>query len=62
MSDVTDPDKPDLRRFIEPVDVSNDRLAFLGAVGEAYVITDDAGNLHGIFLDYEEASRAHLRA
>jgi len=50
-------DTPDRRRFIEPVEFTNDRLTFLNATGEAYLITDDAGNAHGIYLDYADAVR-----
>lgn len=53
-----DPDRPDERTFIEPVDVTNDRLALLTGPQDAYVITDDGGNLYAIFLNYEDAVHA----
>lgn len=59
MTIQSDPDRPDTRRFIEPVDFTNDRLSFLNATGEAYVITDDGGNVFGILLSYDDAVRAH---
>lgn len=56
-----DPDQPDTRLFIEPVDFTNDRLSFLDTQHEAYVVTDDGGNVYAITLTYEEAVRARGR-